>query len=1525
MAQPPRPPFLQTILDFCVNSRTRERPNSPAPPSGGGGGGGRLGRNSIHVMQSTHETGSRSSSLLQQTNANPQPLDSRTRKLSRLLFNRKAPLAKESSTPKPHDPAPHHNSAAPKMAPKRLHRRNVHGTPKHCAPQHSDTHMPLIQKHLTADIPHITVAERPLSSAPHFIYSQLDCQRYDDYNEGEESSMRSSPLPPPLTDHATSYTNRKRSGSEAATHRSTRSSGTYADDTVAASINGAAVPQGIAADVTPRKRSGKQKKKHQRRRSRSGSSMAPATVTSPVSMDTLTEESTEANCNSSSSNSSAKKKNSKESYDDELLAVDTTKAEPLTVATVSVSAAAADEDTKKLATLVEEEDVQASIPSLHQSTASLIPEASGQDRCATHPGTRNDLWCQTCESAICSRCIEGIAGHRAHSVVKLSVAYDDTYEAIEALQLQLVSSLAETRHRTALLDGALSDLDNAFAQASNQLDQRIQGDARTLEAQFDGMHGTLEDHQRDCLHWREGIEETLATVQSIMEQMSQAQAVAQREPVLRLMVTAVNARPQSWENDLMLDYTGLMRCVRPSRRYFAVSVPSIVDLGRKRGHVRVAGDPAPAHGAVWAAEVRRSRNELGEPCVAVTVTCVEGPAAGGCNGTYIVGVGIAGLGAALTEGEEDEEEQHFAQWHSAEWEQGHSHTFTVCTLDDLDKAGVISSSDGGIVVRVGVQPESFRALASTQAERIHVLEERLRKAEKAAASAAESRDDGVVAEHALCSVGKPSRRKRSDSRGWATSPRPGAAQRRSDAHQMFGRTAGGSRRPSLAPTLPLPMLPPSVSPPLSPTHLPLRSPSLQYEPHSCLADEQPLSHRRAVSLTAKLRRQPPIPFPLTMRTHSVQSSVMLAPNNGSQMSVSSKGSSALARLASSFGDDDKPGMLRRLSGWMREGGRGTQRARRGRQLVSGSRMQLSEGESSGEEIDDWTFLDSEVLSPREPREPAEPADIEKKAVDRCAAPLIPLPPIPAMQAHQHTQETNDDEGEEEEDGFSFDGAADIEREQAAVDARRATHSQGGEDLQARYNSIVQRIDAIQLIANTVENSRDGLLTEGTMRRISSELGVLMDGRRRRIEDARARAATTSTDLSLANSNNSRRLMTTTDNEPYAREGGGGGSASRRSFSMDPADIRRAVAHAMAADLPPANDKAEKYSPAASPPSKHNSNRRVSISSSSSRGGARTMRRDSTSAASDAEGSQQQQQQQQQLTPQTRRQGGILKAGRTRRVMPTTARLQPLPGLVVTPDDSTQRRTSEASSSRALRSASNKPVDRKHVRFPEEQRLLETIRLVDPQIAQSIETRVAATKATGAPTGGRSGRATSSRWSSDSEEEEAVPVSGLAARVRSSPRLSPRPSLMESEDSGDDGSRFDTATSVLFDVDLPRYKRPPRPPLHMVLGHDLLPAKEPSASAASVPARHHGRRHGVPLAVGPNVGSAQSSPVVPISGSNISSPMCDMAVGSAVSRLSDVSVFGDDQIPAAACGRNTALLADASAQGPDPGNGSKSTV
>ncbi|KAJ2559705.1 hypothetical protein EV175_000211 [Coemansia sp. RSA 1933] len=1374
-----------------------------------------------------------------------------------------------------------------------------------------------------------------------------------------------SPLPPPPQLPPASHAGRKRAGSEAATCKSTQSSGTYAEDAVAASIGGASARQAedeathLADNSTPRKRNSKrgkqrrgqqQQQQQQRRRSRSTSSVA-----SPVSTHTLTEEHTAT----ASSSEVGGAKNRKEPYGDGLMPWDGS----LTVATVSVSV----DESSRLSTLAEEEDIgsldratkaadgmeglnQATreaddIDSLHQATReadsidslhqaadvdALLPDTGGGlDRCATHPGTRNDLWCQRCEQAICSRCIEGSAtvGHRSHSVVKLSEAYDDTFEAIEALQLQLVSSLAETRDRTALLDGALGDLGGAFALANDQLSEAYSESFEAVDAQFHEMHAELEDRQADCQHWRGGIEETLATVQSIMEQMSQAQAVAQREPVLRLMVAAVRARPQAWDA-AMPDYSGLAQTVRPCMDRFSVHVPSVAELGRKRGHVRVSADPAAVHGAVWAAEVRRSRNELGESCVAVTVTCAEGPAPGS-GGAYRVGVAV----------EEAPGVQRFAQWHPAEWAQGQAHTFTVTTLEALTEAGVVSSADGGIDVSVSVQPESFRALAAAQAERIRVLEERLRKAaEKDAAE----RDGGGQSEQTPCSVGRPSRRRRSDSRGWATSPRAG--HRRSVGGSGCG--GGGSRRPSLAPTLPLPLLPHSLSPPQSPTHPPLRSPSLQYDVRPAVADEEPMWHRRAVSLTSKLRRQAPIPFPLTMRTRSVQSQISVVSKgsqgsqgsqgyeaaNASQMSVTSRGS-AFARLASSFGDDEgKPGgVLRRLSGWMRESGRVAHRARRAPRQMAGGLVLPGDGDSqsSGEEIDDWTLLDSEVLSPRPKASsgvlpPPMPAG-------RSAPPMIPLPPIPVQ------DRPTANEAEDVEDGFSFDGAADIEREQAAVDARHAARLIHDDEVQARYKSIVKRIDALQLIANTVENSRDGMMTEGTMRRISSEFSMIMDGRRRRIEDARARAAT---DLSPLGGK--RPATASADQASDARE------ASRRSFSMDPADIRRAVARAVTDQPPPLplpadrmGDDLDQQSPgsstATSPRSK-NSHRRVSGGSSSagSRSARTATRRDSASAGglSDTE-SVQQQQQQQQLTPQTRRQGGILKAGRTRRALPSAVRLQVLPDLLSPDRTAFSQQQQQPPQRRASGNASSsKPsvAPRKHVRFPEEQRLLETIRLVDPLKAQSIETRVAAaTRAQSGPGAlpavanpvpvhaGRTRRDTSNLWSSDSEEDDvAVPVSGLAARVRSSPRLSPSPSSVLESDDSDNGT-----SSVLFESSkaaAAAYKRPPRPPLHMVLGHDQAP-KEPSppegAAIVSVNGRQQQKQHRRPLGVGPNIASAQSSPVVlPLSGSNISSPLSDaMAVGSAVSQPSDVSVFGDDQIPVAACGRNTAL-ADVSVQGPD---------
>ncbi|KAJ2664975.1 hypothetical protein IWW48_000589 [Coemansia sp. RSA 1200] len=1477
------------------------------------------------------------------------------------------------------------------------------------------------------------------------------------------------------------------------TSRSAQSSGTYADATVAATLSPETPPLQLdpshgSANTTPNRRSGsshhgKQKRKHSHhRRGRSGGGSRAAVAAgskelSPMSTHTLTEEGEDhsatalASYDSSGGDVGLKKKSSCAS--EMMLVMEAL--EPLTVA-VATTVPAAEEDVSnqhqhqqpQLATLAEEEDdvvaedqSQALGSNIQQQSAAdleaLTAEAPEQDRCTAHPGARNDLWCQTCRQAICNRCIEGPAatgssissgiGHRMHSVVKLAAAYDDTYETIEMLQLKLLRNLAETRNRTTLLDSAVSDLDASFVQASNQLEQNTQADAERIEAEFHAIHADLDSHRLDCQHWRSGIEETLSTVQSVMDGVTQAQAVAQCDALVSVMETAARARPQAWASELPPSSARLMECVRPSAFFFALRVPSVMELGRKRGHVRVAGTPTSAHGAVWTAEARRSRNALGEPCLAVAVTCVEGPSSSSSSATMMIGVDVAascGGGESGLAGER----RHFAQWHAASWTQTQTHTFTVCTLDELERSGALASSSsssagngGDVVVRIGVRPESFRALASVQSERIRVLEERLRKAtEKPADSAAAALDQTV------CSV-RPSRRRRSDARGWATSPR--ASGRRSDVHQMFARPGAddnfaGGRRPSLAPTLPLPVLPPQQLPPSLVSSLsaqqqlvssPTLSPPLSPSPSSIgggpgdLLDQnqspsQSQFHRRAVSLTTKLRRQPPIPFPLAMRTRSVQSSVTMmhvaSGANGSQTSVASKSSlSALARLTQPFGssgnddgddNDGKPGMLRRLSGWMRstaaEGRTAAHRARRTRRLASsggnggGSSLALGDDASlEEEEIDDWTFLDGEVMSPQQ-KQPLQDEELVheggveedtaapcKPHAGRCLAPSVPLPPLPLAEPPAVVADDDDIEA-----GFAFDGAADIEREQAEVDARarrlRTDSASSNSDLQARYDSIVQRIDALQLIANTVENSRDGL-TEGTLRRISSELGVLLDGRRRRIEDARARAATTATGIGAGMSPSPLGYKRPVTAGANCDDDDGlpplmAGAHSRRSFSMDPAEIRRAVMRAVVEQ--PAGDalvrnsrdsnginntsnrstSSNGSSRAGSPRRVQTPGcRRVSVGSGSGPGSrvVRPIRRDSISTAAAAVGSDTDSTHHQQLTPQTRRQGGILKAGRTRRAMPT-ARLPGSSGPdyhgVATSNGGAASASTTSSSSTPRRasgseSAGNQSITRlpppppslsqprtpksagarKRVRFPEEQRLLETIRLVDPQIAQSIETRaaaaaslistapqqrvepVASASATIVP-GKIQLSAGNARWSdNDSEEEERV--TGLAARVRSSPRLSPKiPEDPSDSDSNSSDSlvspascRFNTATSVLFDeaTDLPitlplappAFKRPPLPrpsaSLHMVLGHDHhQQQQQQQQQQPGLPepllseSKQGGWKRRASLAVGPNVGSAQSSPVVAPSdqypllggeGSNISSP------------LSDVAVFGGD--------------------------------
>ncbi|KAJ2777107.1 hypothetical protein GGI18_004249, partial [Coemansia linderi] len=476
--------------------------------------------------------------------------------------------------------------------------------------------------------------------------------------------------------------------------------------------------------------------------------------------------------------------------------------------------------------------------------------AAYADRCATHPGSRNDLWCETCGAAICSHCVSPATGsHRAHAAVKLAAAYDDAFEAIEALQLHLVGNLGETRQRNALLDEASAALAEEFSAALAAVDLQAQQGAGRVEAARARAEGELVRLSDECMGWRRGLEGALGAVQRMVEELAPAQAVAERPRIERMLRAAAAARPSDWDDEL--PQPRIADQAAPGWQYSTLHVTCVAELGRRRGHVHVVGDAFAAHGAVWQARVSRSRTSVGEPSLALAIACVEGPSA---KRAFRVSASVAAAGIALT--------------HAGEWAQGSEHVFSLCLLEAIAPA---LDGDGGLRVRVGVQPESYRELALAQEARIDDLEGRLRavQAELAAAKA----------DATSLSAEPTARRRRSEARGWATSPR--------------------------APPVP---------------QIPLPAPPA--------AGDEGTQHRRAASLTAKLRRQPPIPFPISAAASEQPSS----PPAGSVYSQSSGLS------------DEKTSVMRRLSGWVRK-------------------PRAPRPEPPGDDVGgDWTFLDR-TLSP----------------------------------------------------------------------------------------------------------------------------------------------------------------------------------------------------------------------------------------------------------------------------------------------------------------------------------------------------------------------------------------------------------------------------------------------------------------------------------------------------------------------------------------------------------------------------------
>ncbi|KAJ2575589.1 hypothetical protein GGH95_003748, partial [Coemansia sp. RSA 1836] len=437
------------------------------------------------------------------------------------------------------------------------------------------------------------------------------------------------------------------------------------------------------------------------------------------------------------------------------------------------------------------------------------------DRCSTHPGSRNDLWCDTCQAAVCSHCAGG-AGHRTHAVATLASAYDDAYEEVEAEQLALLRHLGETRARNAALDAAGEALADDYGAALAVLDAQLARDTERVEALRAEAEAALERRGDECAQWREALEGAVDAVQRMVEDLAPAQAVTERARMLRMLRGAAQARPAAWcEEPLQGAESLLAASVAPGWHYAAaLRVAAVAELGRRRGHVHVVGARFAAHGAVWQARVSRSRTAVGEPSLALAVACVEG---GAERRAFSVAARVAGLGAAAG-----------LKTHAGEWAQGSEHVFTLCLLDAVAPA---LDADGALEVRVGVRAESFRELALAQAARIAVLEARV----AALSSAPES--------------------------AHSEPPRRGMLL-------------------AAAPQIPLP------DPPVIPN----------------------------ASESAKLRRQAPIPFPISIPTLSSSPSPPPIP-----AFMSSPPGSTHSQSSSGLGDDR--GVLRRLSGWMRTTGR----------------------------------------------------------------------------------------------------------------------------------------------------------------------------------------------------------------------------------------------------------------------------------------------------------------------------------------------------------------------------------------------------------------------------------------------------------------------------------------------------------------------------------------------------------------------------------------------------------------------------
>ncbi|KAJ2540353.1 hypothetical protein GGF49_004530 [Coemansia sp. RSA 1853] len=264
----------------------------------------------------------------------------------------------------------------------------------------------------------------------------------------------------------------------------------------------------------------------------------------------------------------------------------------------------------------------------------------------------------------------------------------------------MVRHLTDTRKRTVTLDTQYAKLAASYEEAHQELDTVVRDMAEDIDSKYHADVEHIREHMGACAEWRTSLEDTASTVQQMVEELPPTQLVAKRDRVLALLSVVERTRPHMFHTQS----EPLVDIVRPPRQMMEFYVPRVLELGRKRGHVRVQ-DSKTAFGLSWHIEARRTRGSLGDPCLSITLRT---------SSSHVARV-------YLTESSN----KHFVQERIVDSQA----EFTVCSLKELENMDVLDSL-GGVTVHWDVRAQSYKELVHGQQLRICELEQKIQELEE---------------------------------------------------------------------------------------------------------------------------------------------------------------------------------------------------------------------------------------------------------------------------------------------------------------------------------------------------------------------------------------------------------------------------------------------------------------------------------------------------------------------------------------------------------------------------------------------------------------------------------------------------------------------------------------------------------------------------------------------------------------------------------------------------------------------------